>query len=114
MVDVGGDDHATTGNFVANQLGRELLLLPDILHLLSDDAFAGEMHLREVAVTHLGGLGATFGDPLCARPGNACSGKIFGSGASIAVSIAVTGHRSAFLPEKPLIIRAGIQPLWRQ
>jgi hypothetical protein len=33
MIDVGRDDHVTGGNFVAHQLGRQLLALGDEEHL---------------------------------------------------------------------------------
>ena len=53
MVDVGGDDHASAGDFVADQLGCELLFVRDERHFFGDYAFAGVVHLGEVAVSVL-------------------------------------------------------------
>ena len=50
MVDVGRDDHAAAGDFVAHQFGSQLLALGDVFHLLGDHALAGVMHLGEIAV----------------------------------------------------------------
>src|SRR4051812_9491919 len=109
MINVRRDDHASAGDFVANQLGRDLLFARDVLHLLGDGALAGEMHLREVAVAGLGGFGAALSDTLSARFGYACAGKVLHRGASVAIrSVVRTRHESAFLPVKPLIIRVRI------
>ena len=67
MVDVGGDDHASAGNFVAHQFGRELFLVGDEGHFFGDDALARVVHLREVAafvflLAARDPLGAWFGD----------------------------------------------------
>ena len=67
MVDVGGDDHPAAGDFVADQLGREVLAVGDVVHLLGDDALAGVVHLGEVAV---GVLALAAGDPFCAGLGD--------------------------------------------
>jgi hypothetical protein len=50
MVDVGRNDHAGPGNFVADQLRRQLLALGDEEHLFGQQALAGEVHLRHVGV----------------------------------------------------------------
>ena len=67
MVDVGGDDHAAASDFVADQLGRDLFAVGDVLHFLGDDALAGVVHLREVAVFVLAVFGFALGEPLGAR-----------------------------------------------
>ena len=67
MVDVGGDDHASAGDFVADQLGRELFFVGDEGHFFGDDALARVVHLGEVA----GGVfRLAAGEPLCARLGD--------------------------------------------
>ena len=45
VVDVGGDDHATAGDFVAHEFRSEAFALGDELHLAGDLAFAGIVHL---------------------------------------------------------------------
>src|SRR6202012_3548773 len=50
VVDVGGDDAAAAGDFAADEFWPEFFALGDVLHFFGDDAFAGEMHLRHVAV----------------------------------------------------------------
>ena len=50
MVDVGGNDHASAGDFVAHQFGRELFFVGDERHLFRDHALARVVHLREIAV----------------------------------------------------------------
>ena len=54
MIDIGGDDHATAGDFVTDQFGRELFALGDVHHLFRDFAGPREVHLREVAVAIFG------------------------------------------------------------
>ena len=54
MVDIGRDDHAAAGDFVAHQFRGEFFPLGDVEHLLGDQALAGVMHLREVAVFVVG------------------------------------------------------------
>ena len=67
MVDVGGDDHAAAGDFVADQLGRELFLVGDEVHFFGDDALARVVHLGEVP----GGVfRLAAGEPVCARLGD--------------------------------------------
>ncbi len=68
MVDIGGDDHASTGDFVADQLGRQLFFVGDEGHLFRDHALAGVVHLGEIAV---GVFFLAAGQPLCARLGDA-------------------------------------------
>src|SRR5579859_4725003 len=50
MIDIGGDDHAATGDFIADKLGRELFFVGDEGHFFGNDALAGVVHLGEVAV----------------------------------------------------------------
>ena len=57
VVDVGGDDAAAAGDFAADDFGIEFFALGDVLHFFGDDALAGEMHLRHVAVAVGAGLG---------------------------------------------------------
>ena len=47
---VGGNDHPAAGDLLADQLGRELLAAGDRLHLGGDDAGAGLLDLRHVAI----------------------------------------------------------------
>ena len=54
MVDVGGNNHASAGDFVANQFGRKLFPVGDVSHFLGDHAIAGITHLGEIAVGILG------------------------------------------------------------
>ena len=54
MVDVGGDDHAAASDFIAHQFGRDLFAVGDVAHLFGDDALAGVVHLRKIAVFVLG------------------------------------------------------------
>ena len=49
MVDVGGNDHAAAGHFVAHQFGRQLFAVGDVTHFFRDHALAGVVHLGEVA-----------------------------------------------------------------
>ena len=46
VVDVGGDDHAASCDFVANQFRREVFPMRDVLHLLGNAPFACIMNLR--------------------------------------------------------------------
>ncbi len=46
MADVGGDDHAAAGDFVADEFGRDVFAAGDVLHFTGDDAAAGVVHLR--------------------------------------------------------------------
>ncbi len=50
MVDVGGNNHAAAGDFVAHQFGRELFVVRDEGHFLGDYALTGIVHLGEIAV----------------------------------------------------------------
>jgi len=45
MVDVGGNDHAAAGNFVAHQFAGNLFAASDEFHLFGDHALAGVVHL---------------------------------------------------------------------
>ncbi len=67
MVDVGRDDHVAGSNFVADQLGRDLLALGDEEHLFGEQALAGKVHLRHVAVAGASGLFTAPGNPLGTR-----------------------------------------------
>src|SRR5438874_3913817 len=67
MIDVGGNDHAAGSDFIAHQLGRELLAAGDEFHLFGDDATAREVHLRQIGVAGLGGFGRALPDPFGAR-----------------------------------------------
>ncbi len=49
MVDVRGNDRPAARDLRANELGRALLADRDVLHLRSDGALPGEMHLRRVS-----------------------------------------------------------------
>ncbi len=66
MVDIGGDDHASGGDFVADELGGQLLALGDEHHLFGDQSLAGKVHLREIVVTGLRGFRPAAGNPLLA------------------------------------------------
>ena len=68
MIDVGGNDHAAAGHFVAHQFGRQLFAVGDVTHLFRDHALTGIVHLRKVAG---GVLLLASGEPLCARLRNA-------------------------------------------
>src|SRR5579863_5131233 len=70
MVDVGRDNHAAAGDFVAYQLGGDLLAIGNVLHVFGDHALAGVVHLRKIAVG-VGGLAA--GDRLGAGAWSAIS-----------------------------------------
>ncbi len=50
VMDVGGDDHAPAGDFVAHEIGFDFFALCDEFHLLGDPALTGVMHLRADAV----------------------------------------------------------------
>ena len=94
MVDVGGDDHAPARHLVAHQLGRELLALGHVEHFFRDQALAGVVHLREIAV---GVLRLAACDPVGAQLGRA-----------VAVSgmlMAVSAHGGLFPLSKTIIIR---------
>jgi hypothetical protein len=45
-----GNNHASAGNFVAHQFGRQLFLVGDERHFFGDDALAGVVHLRKLPV----------------------------------------------------------------
>ena len=67
MVDVGGDDHASAGDFVAHQFGRQPFFVGDVGHFFGDAALAGVVHLREIA----GGVQLlAASEPLCAGLGD--------------------------------------------
>src|SRR5438132_7378654 len=67
MIDVGGNDHAAGSDFIAHQFGRELLAAGDEFHLFADDAAAGEVHLRKIAVAGFAGTGLALREPFGAR-----------------------------------------------
>jgi hypothetical protein len=46
MMDVGRDDHAASGNLVANEFGVEVFTARDESHLLGDDALPSGFKLR--------------------------------------------------------------------
>ena len=50
MVDVGGDDHASAGDFVADEFGRQLFFVGDEAHLFRDHALARVVHLEKLPV----------------------------------------------------------------
>ena len=77
MIDVGGNDHAPAGDFIAHQFGRKLLAVGDVGHLLGDHALARIVHLGEIAV---GILGLAACDPLCPGFGNTVSVAAVGGG----------------------------------
>ena len=64
MVDIRGYDHASASDFIANQLGRDLFAVSDVLHFSGDHALARVVHLGEVAVVVLGVFGFALGEPL--------------------------------------------------
>ena len=68
MIDVGRNNHAAAGDFFTNQFRRDFFAVSDVSYFLSQDALAGIMHLREVAVLI---FCVAAGDPLRTRPGNA-------------------------------------------
>ena len=51
MIDVGGNNHAAAGDFVAHQFGRELFVVRDVAHFLGDQALTGIVHLGKIAVS---------------------------------------------------------------
>src|SRR3954451_22946094 len=67
MIDVGGDNHAAGGNFVAHNVRRELLFFRNVRHLLGDYAKTGVVHLREVLIVAFGGLFTSADDPFSPR-----------------------------------------------
>ena len=67
MVDVGRNDHAPGGNFVADKFGSDLLALGNEHHLFGEQALARKMHLRHIAVASAHSLVTTLGDPLRPR-----------------------------------------------
>ena len=84
MVDVGGDDHASAGNFVAHELGRELFFVGDVAHFFSDYALARVVHLRKIA-------GRVFllaaGEPL----GAGLRGAVSVAAIAVAICVAIAG-----------------------
>ena len=50
MVNIGGNDGATTGDFAAHEFGLDFFAFGNEGHLFGDDAFAGQMHLRHVFI----------------------------------------------------------------
>ncbi len=68
MIDVGRNNHAAAGHFVAHQFGGKLFAMGDVAHLLGDHTLTGIMHLREIPVS-ICLLAAR--DPLRARLGDA-------------------------------------------
>src|SRR5438270_7024135 len=67
MIYVGRDNHASGGNFVAHDLRRELLFARNVLHLFSDYAQTGVVHLREVFIVAFSRLFTSAGNPLDPR-----------------------------------------------
>ena len=55
MMDIGGNDGASASDLAAHELGFDLFAAGDVFHLFSDDAEAGEVHLREITRTIGGG-----------------------------------------------------------
>src|SRR5208282_3834633 len=51
MVDIGGNNHAAAGHFIAHQRGCELLAVGDVAHLFRDHALTGVVHLREITAS---------------------------------------------------------------
>ena len=49
MMDVRGNNHASTGDFAADQFRLEFFAFGDVVHFLRDGALPREMHLRHVA-----------------------------------------------------------------
>jgi hypothetical protein len=68
MIDVGGDNHATAGDFIAHEFWGELLAVGNVAHFFRDYSLARIVHLRKIAIRVL--LFAAC-DPISARPGNA-------------------------------------------
>ena len=64
MIDVGGDDHAPGGDFIAHQLRSKLLFARNVFHLFGDHAAAGVVHLREVRVAASSSFCASPPQPL--------------------------------------------------
>ena len=58
--------YSTAGNFIAYELRRQLLLAGNVLHLFSNYASTGVMHLGEVAII----IGFAPSDPLSPWLGN--------------------------------------------
>ena len=54
------------GDFRADELGGDLLLVGDEGHLFSDEAFAGEVHLAHVGVAGASPFHLTLNNPLAA------------------------------------------------
>ena len=116
MIDVRGNDHASAGDFVANQFGRKLFPVGNVFHLLGDHPVPGVVHLGEVAV---GVLSPAVCDPLRPRPRDA---------ASIAGSAVCGGHHLSILvkylskiirrvarhyPDNGITISALVRPIMR-
>src|SRR6185437_1542232 len=57
------DDEASGSDFVADELRGEALAFGDVGHFFSEEAFAGEVHLRHVGVAGAGGFGTAIGAP---------------------------------------------------
>src|ERR1700728_1030297 len=82
MVDVGGNNHASAGDFVADEFGCQLFFVGDIGHLFRHDSLARVVHLRKIAA---GVFLLASGQPFCAWLGDA------GTVAAISISIAIRG-----------------------
>ena len=67
MIDVGRDDHAAAGDFVADELGRQLFLVGNERHLFRDGALARVVHLGKIAGRV---LFLAAGEPFCAGLGD--------------------------------------------
>ena len=48
VVNVGGNDGASAGDFAADEFGLELFAAGNVFHFFGDDALARVVHLREV------------------------------------------------------------------
>src|SRR6266404_2169475 len=82
MIDVRRNNHPAASHFIADNLGRQLLALRAVLHLLGDDALPGIVHLGKIAIAI---FRLTARDPLFAGPSSASS--------IVAVSVLSAGRR---------------------
>src|SRR5580700_665596 len=65
MIDIGGNNHAAAGHFVADKIGRKLFALRHVDHFFRDQTLAGIVHLGEIAIAI---LRLAPRDPLRPRP----------------------------------------------
>src|SRR5207248_7973338 len=47
-MNIGGNDGAAAGDFTAHEFGFDFFALGDEEHFFGDDAFAGQVHLRQI------------------------------------------------------------------